>query len=84
LRAFVTTTVTVDALSDVFGLSFVGVLCASAGAAIKPPHSVAASAKARVRLVMIFLRRSCANLRLRRWRENGEDKAKTLATLAAS
>jgi hypothetical protein len=76
LRAFVTTTVTVDALSDVFGLSFVGVFCASAGAAIKP-HSAAASAKARVHLVMIFLRRSCANLRLRRWRENGEENAKT-------
>jgi hypothetical protein len=31
---------------------------------------------------MILLRRSCENLSLRRWRENGEDKAKTSATLA--
>ena len=37
----------------------------------------------RVHLVMILLRRSCENLSLRRWRENGEDKAKTSATLAA-
>jgi hypothetical protein len=32
---------------------------------------------------MIFLRRWSANLRLRRWRENGEEKAKTSAALAA-
>jgi mannose/cellobiose epimerase-like protein (N-acyl-D-glucosamine 2-epimerase family) len=82
LREFVTTTVTVDAPSDAFGLSFVAMPAASAETAIEPQSAVA-SAKARIHLVMIVLRQSCATLRWRRWRESGKEKARISAALAA-